>query len=1004
MIGKTISHYTILEKLGGGGMGVVYKARDLKLDRFVALKFLPPELTRSTEARDRFIAEAKAVSSLQHANICTIHDIEESDEGQMFIVMDYYEGETLNRLVEGGPLPEDDALDIAIQVGRGLTEAHRHNVIHRDIKPANIMITSSGGAEILDFGLAKLVAGSTRTKAGTMMGTAAYMSPEQLQGNQVDSRSDIWSLGVVLYQMLTGERPFRSEYEPGLAYAILNTEPVAANTLNEAVSDGAVEIVRRALAKDPARRFESMEEMVAELVLLRGKVPGVKMGELIRLKWGVKRFRRKVAATAAGAVIILLLIVLGPWLYDFFFPPPPHSIAVLSCENQTGESSYDKLRFIVTDALTTKLEQFKDLKVTTQDRLLQLAKRTGQGTIDTVDNIAVLTPELGMELCEMEGVEAALLPRITKVDNLFLTHVRVVDVKTKRRITGASAQGLGVESILSSQIDHVVLSVALRLGLGPEEDEPSPRRLADITTSSLDAYSHFLMAGEMSSQFLLNDARLYLLKAIECDSTFALAYGELGELEGQLGYTAASREAFSKARALSYRASEKEQLFIEERAIRWEEDFSQSALEKRIRIQRTILEKYPEEEGALFDLAWSLRELGRNDEAVGILERLLEINPENTGALNQLGWIYALHRKDFEGAIQYFRRNEQINPRPAGAVGSIGAILLMMGRLDEALATMKRSYELDPSYTTGLNIGYVYVLREDYSEGYRWVESQIAHAASPSLKALGHLWKGYLDLWCGRLESAEASVRRCRTMADRVGNEKLSARGEWLRGWIELERGSYRNAHACFDSWRAILSPGEACKGFSLYMDGLLDLYEGRVDSARMRVALLEKHVAEGESRERDVEHSMLGLLVKEQLLRDGSPGVAASYPVSIPRFETLVPPTITRPFGPGDRGPLLSVVYMRTGDVTARAYAVQGNIARAIQEYESLVAPDSMRKLWIPPLYYYRMARLYESAGARDKASIYYEKFLHIWGRGTGDREEWKDAQRRVRNLNVEG
>jgi tetratricopeptide (TPR) repeat protein len=681
-------------------------------------------------------------------------------------------------------------------------------------------------------------------------------------------------------------------------------------------------------------------------------------------------------------------------------------MAVLSCDNQTGEASYDRLRFVVTDALTTKLEQFKDLRVTTQDRLLRLAKRAKLATVDTVDNIAVVGPELGLELCAMEGIEAAILPRITKVENLFVTHVQVVDVKTSRRIAGASAQGLGVESILSSQIDQVVLSIALRLGLGPGEDEPVPPRLADISTSSLEAYSDYLLAGEMAGQFLLHDARLYLLKAIEHDSTFALAHSALGGVEGKLGNSAAAKEAFQKARELSYRATEKEQLSIQGEAILWEEDFSHSALEENVRIQRTILRKHPEDELALYRLAWSLRELERDDEAIEVLHKLVDVNPENTGALNQLGWIYSLRKKEFEKAIQYFRSNERINPRPAGAVGAIGAVLFMMGRMDEALATMKRSYALDAKYTTGLNIGYLYALREDYSGGYGWVESQVAHAGSPSLKALGYLWKGYMDFWCGRLESAEASVQVCKAMAENVGDRKLSARAEWLRGWIELERGSYKRARACFESWRTILSPREPCRGLSLYTDGLMDLYQGRKDSARARIAGLEEHVADGLSREREVEHSLLGLLIKEQLLRDGSAEVAASHPVSIPRFETLVPPTIIRPFGPGDRGPLLSVVYMRTRDVTARAHAALGDIAKAIQEYESLVAPDTTRKLWIPPRYYYRLARLYDREGSREKADATYEKFLNLWRTGGMDRkrEEWKDAARRLRNLNVEG
>jgi tetratricopeptide (TPR) repeat protein len=548
--------------------------------------------------------------------------------------------------------------------------------------------------------------------------------------------------------------------------------------------------------------------------------------------------------------------------------------------------------------------------------------------------------------------------------------------------------------------------MTLRLGIGQEEEELVSSRLADITTSSLDVYSNYLLAGQMSGQFRLNDARIYCLKALEYDSTFALAYSRLGKLSGMLGYTAAAREAFGKARAYSYRATEKEQLFIEADAQLWDQDFSRPALEKKARNMRTILRKHPEDEAALFWLAWSLRELGREDEAIEVLERLRKVNPESPALWNQLGWIHALNKKDFEGALGHFRRNVEIIAMPSATVGAIGAVLFMMGRWDEALTSMKRSYEIDPTYTTGLNIGYLYALREDYPGGYIWVERQIRDAASPGLKALGHLWKGYLDFWCGRLESAEASVRTCKALSENVGDEKLSARAEWLQGWIELEGGSYEAARTCFERWRSVLSRSEACQSFRLYMDGLLDLYQGRMDSANARIASLERHVADGQSSDRSTEHSMLGLLVKEQLIREGSPDVAASYQVSMPRFETLVPPTIMRPFSPGERGPRLSVAFMRTGDVTARAYEAAGDLAKAIQEYEHLLAPDSTRKLWIPPIYYYRLAKLYDRAGSRERADVNYEKFLSLWQKGTADREreEWREATRRLGNRNIKG
>jgi serine/threonine protein kinase len=199
MIGQTISHYKIIEKLGGGGMGVVYKAEDTKLKRMVALKFLPPDLTRDDEAKERFVHEAQAASALDHPNICTIHEIDETDDGQIFICMAYYEGETLKKKIERGPLPFDQTLDLAMQIAQGLARAHEAGITHRDIKPANIMITTRGEVKIVDFGLAKLVGQTRLTKTGTTMGTVAYMSPKQAQGIDADHRSDIWSLGVVLY-------------------------------------------------------------------------------------------------------------------------------------------------------------------------------------------------------------------------------------------------------------------------------------------------------------------------------------------------------------------------------------------------------------------------------------------------------------------------------------------------------------------------------------------------------------------------------------------------------------------------------------------------------------------------------------------------------------------------------------------------------------------------------------------------------------------------------------
>jgi len=277
VVGKTVSHYKILEKLGQGGMGVVYKAEDTRLDRPVALKFLPPHLTCNPEAKQRFIHEAKAASALQHNSICTVHDIDDTPEGELFIVMDYYEGETLQHRIEQGSLKITEAVDLALQVAQGLSEAHKRGIIHRDIKPANILVTRSGVVKILDFGLAKLSGRTMLTRSGSTLGTAAYMSPEQARGDVVDHRTDIWALGVVLYEMIAGQRPFRSDHEQALVYLIMNEEPESLLKICPEAT-GLAQIVSQALVKNPADRYQSMERFREDLVSVAGGLRPLKAG------------------------------------------------------------------------------------------------------------------------------------------------------------------------------------------------------------------------------------------------------------------------------------------------------------------------------------------------------------------------------------------------------------------------------------------------------------------------------------------------------------------------------------------------------------------------------------------------------------------------------------------------------------------------------------------------------------------------------------------------------
>ena len=313
MIGKTISHYRIIEKLGEGGMGVVYKAEDTKLKRTVALKFLPPELTRDPEAKERFIREAQAASLLDHTNICTIYEINETDDGQMFIAMACYEGQTLKDILVGAhhdapnrPISKNQAISIAIQIAEGLNKAHEKGIVHRDIKPANIMITNDGTVKILDFGLAKLSGQAQLTKDSSTLGTVAYMSPEQISAKEVDHLTDIWSLGVVFYEMLTGELPFKGDYEQAVMYAILNEKLILEKESLKAFPTPLILLLERSLRKDISERTNSISEFKTELKQINEQIIGIGKSRTSR----IGRYLKPKILVPVGLIILLVSVFL----------------------------------------------------------------------------------------------------------------------------------------------------------------------------------------------------------------------------------------------------------------------------------------------------------------------------------------------------------------------------------------------------------------------------------------------------------------------------------------------------------------------------------------------------------------------------------------------------------------------------------------------------------------------------------------------------------------------
>ncbi|MGB6120365.1 MAG: serine/threonine-protein kinase, partial [Bacteroidota bacterium] len=377
MLGKTVSHYTILEQMGSGGMGVVYRAEDQKLKRTVALKFLPPELTRDSEARERFVHEAQAASALDHPNICTIYEIDQTDDGQMFIAMTAYKGETLKEKLDRGPLKLQQALDVAVQMAQGLNKAHEQGIVHRDIKPANVMVTEDGVVKILDFGLAKLGGRTFVTKEGTTLGTAAYMSPEQSRGEDVDQRTDIWSVGVVLYQMVTGQPPFKGDYENAVIYSINNAAPEPLTAVRTGVPMELERIVGKALGKSPSERYQHADDLVTDLRSVRQELEtGVSRTAYQQQAPARKPLWKQPVALLAGTVALLLVVVGLQWILggageEAAGDGSRKSIAVLPFTTITRSEDDQIFAEGIHDVILTHLAKIRDLKVLGRQSVLR---------------------------------------------------------------------------------------------------------------------------------------------------------------------------------------------------------------------------------------------------------------------------------------------------------------------------------------------------------------------------------------------------------------------------------------------------------------------------------------------------------------------------------------------------------------------------------------------------------------------------------------------------------